>query len=67
MHAHYYRVKAAALAWELAQAKINAALVEARRAFEAELIACELDPAKQYRLQDVTHEIEEAEPTTAVA
>lgn len=67
MHAHYYRVKAAALAWDIAQAKINATLVDARRTFEAELTACGLDAAKAYQLNDATQDIEEAEPPTAGA
>lgn len=67
MHAHYYRVKAAGLQWQMAQAQINAALIEARRAFEAELAACGLDPAKAYRLDEATQDVQEAEPPAQAA
>lgn len=62
MHSHYYRVKAAGLQWQMAQAQINAALVEARTAFESELRACELDPSKDYRLNEQTQDVEVVEP-----
>lgn len=62
MHAHYYRVKAAGLQWQMAQAQINAALIEARKAFEVELAACELDPSKNYRLNEQTQDVEVVEP-----
>jgi len=49
-HPHYYRIKAAALAWELAQERISKSLAQAQATMREELIACDLDPNKQYRL-----------------
>lgn len=57
MHPHFYRVKAAALAWEIAQTKAATAVRDAKRAFEVELTACGLDPTQTYQLDEATQAI----------
>ena len=64
-HPQYYRIKAAALAWELAQERLGRELTAAQAAMKAELAACELDSAKNYRLNDQTHDVEVAETPEA--
>lgn len=61
MAADFYRVKAAGLAWNLAQLQLGKALQEARDAFRAELVACGLDPDAEYRLNDQEQTIEKVD------
>lgn len=64
-HPHFYRVKAAALAWELAQERIGRELAAAQATMKAELAACGLDPAGNYRLNDETQDVEVVETPEA--
>lgn len=64
-HEHFYRIKAAALAWELAQERLGREVAMARAKMQSELAACGLDPAKNYALNDETQDITEAEPQAA--
>ena len=58
MHAHYYRIKAAALQWAIAQERLGRELAAAKMQMESELRACELDPSKDYRLNEQTQDVE---------
>lgn len=59
-HPHFYRVKAALLQWQIAQASLKEAFDRAKTVFENELQASGLDPAKAYRLDDDQQDIVEA-------
>lgn len=63
-HPHFYRVKAAALAWHIAQEAINRELAKAREVLSAELVACGLDPQKEYSLNEAEQTVTEAEAGT---
>jgi hypothetical protein len=56
-HPMFYRVKAAGLAWELAQQRAARILAEARAAFMREMEACDLDPLATYRLEDERQQV----------
>lgn len=60
MHPHYYQIKAAVLQWQMAQQELQAAFAKAKAAFDAELVACALDPSKSYQLNEQSKDIVEA-------
>jgi hypothetical protein len=62
-HKDFYRVKAAALAWRVAQEQCGRQLQQAQKAMQDELIACGLDPSVEYSLDEARREIVKVEST----